>query len=96
MIGCCLCFVLWTVAIIAVWIVMAYAVNKVRARKRDALMVILGSGGHTGEMLFMMLKYDFSKFKKIYCIIADNDSLSLNTMKNFIQKHKVRDSSLPR
>lgn len=93
MIGSLIYLLVWTVAVLAVWIAMAYAVNKVRARKRDNLMVILGSGGHTGEMLFMMLKYDFSKFKKIYCIIADNDSLSLNTMKNFIQKHKVEVSS---
>lgn len=89
MFGCCLCAAFWIFGIIAVWFGAAYLVNKSKARKRDALMIVLGSGGHTGEMLYMMLKYDFSKFKKVYCIVGDNDTLSVNTMKNFIQKHKV-------
>jgi hypothetical protein len=90
MAGCCLCScALWLTAILAVWVGLAYLVNKLRGRKRDALMVVLGSGGHTGEMLYMMLKYDFKRFKKVYCIVGDNDTLSMGKMKNFIAKNNV-------
>ncbi len=79
----------WSLIVLTVWLGAAYVVNKTRKRRRDAICVVLGSGGHTGEMLYMMLKYDFSKWKKVYCVIGDNDTLSMNKMKLFIQKNNV-------
>lgn len=85
----CSCL-LWTVAILVVWAALAWIVCYLKPRRKDALMIVLGSGGHTGEMLYMMLKYDFKKFKKVYCVIGDNDTLSMGKMKNFIAKNNVR------
>ena len=63
--------------------------NKKKPRRKDSIMIVLGSGGHTGEMLYMMLKYNFEKFKKVYCVIGDNDTLSMGKMKNFVVKNNV-------
>jgi hypothetical protein len=79
----------WTGLILAVWVAVAWLASKLRTRRRDAIMVVLGSGGHTGEMLYMMLKYDFARFKKVYCVVGDNDTLSVGKMKNFIAKNNV-------
>ena len=44
-------------------------------------MVILGSGGHTGEMLLMIKKLNLLKFKNITFVYSKNDSSSLNKLK---------------
>lgn len=80
----------WLVVALAVWVGLAWTVNKLRSRRRDTICIVLGSGGHTGEMLYMMLKYDFARFKRIYCVIGDNDTLSMDKMKNFIRDKKVQ------
>ena len=79
----------WLLIPIGIWIALAYFINSIRARKRDSLCIVLGSGGHTGEMLYMMLKYDFNRFQKVYCVVGDNDTLSIDKMKNFIVQNKV-------
>lgn len=43
---------------------------------RKSIMIILGSGGHTGEMLLMLNKLDLKKFKQIYFVHAHNDTNS--------------------
>lgn len=89
---CCVCSVLkWAAIITLLWLAAAFAVNKLKTRKKDALCIILGSGGHTGEMLYMMLRYKsgFARFKKIYCVVGDNDTLSIGKMKSFCEKNKV-------
>ena len=96
MAGCCLCSLLtWTLVIAVVWVAAAFIVNKLKPRKKDALCIILGSGGHTGEMLYMMLRHKkgFSQYKKIYCVLGDNDTLSIGKMKSFCAKNKVTASS---
>lgn len=80
---------LWTAVALVAWAFAAWVVNKMRPRKKDSLMLVLGSGGHTGEMLYMMLKYEFKRFKKVYCVIGDNDTLSMGKMKNFMVKNNV-------
>jgi len=84
------CTAKWLAIILLLWVGAAFIYNKLRKRRRDSITIVLGSGGHTGEMLYMMLKYDFQRFKKVYCVIGDNDTLSMNKMKNFMVKNKVR------
>ena len=57
-----------------------YILNRFIAKK-NKLMVILGSGGHTGEMLLMIKKLNLLKFKTITFVYSKNDSSSLNKLK---------------
>lgn len=86
----CFTILLWLLGLVALWVASAYLVNMQKPRKKGHLVILLGSGGHTGEMLYMMLKHNFENIEKIYCVVADNDPLSIGKMKNFVEKHKVR------
>ena len=54
------------------------------------LMVVLGSGGHTAEMLYMLEDVDLTKFTRRSYIISSGDSLSTIKVKEFEDK-KERD-----
>jgi beta-1,4-N-acetylglucosaminyltransferase len=51
------------------------SINIVRKKIFDkkSIMIVLGSGGHTGELLIMLQKLDFSKFSNIFFISSHND-----------------------
>jgi beta-1,4-N-acetylglucosaminyltransferase len=58
-------------------------------------MIVLGSGGHTGELLIMLSKLELDKFSKIFFVSSHNDVRSegkakevLNLNKSKIQKNK--------
>lgn len=90
MLGCCFCLLKYAIIIAVLWFGAAFIVNKLREKKKGGVVIVLGSGGHTGEMLYMMLKYDFKRFKNVYCVVGDNDTLSINKMKNFMVKNKMK------
>lgn len=46
--------------------------------KSKTIAVVLGSGGHTGEMLLMIKKLDFKKFAKVVFICSQGDITSKN------------------
>jgi beta-1,4-N-acetylglucosaminyltransferase len=46
--------------------------------KGKSIMVILGSGGHTGELLIMISKLNLRKFEKVYFVVSHNDTSSEN------------------
>lgn len=46
-----------------------------------SIMIILGSGGHTGELILMLKKLNFSKFSNCYFISAFSDINSDNKVK---------------
>jgi beta-1,4-N-acetylglucosaminyltransferase len=50
-----------------------------------SIMIILGSGGHTGEILIMLSKLDFNKFTEVFFISAHNDKSSENKVKETIK-----------
>jgi len=53
-------------------------------------MIILGSGGHTGEILMMLKKLNFDKFNKIFFVSSHNDKNSETKAKEmlaFDEKH---------
>ena len=50
-----------------------------------SIMIILGSGGHTGEILIMLQKLNFDKFSDVYFVSAHNDKSSENKVKEVIK-----------
>ncbi len=46
-----------------------------RKRKKKRIMIILGSGGHTTEMIQMLSKFDFFKYDIVF-VIAKTDPFS--------------------
>ena len=57
-----------------------------QARHRDGarhLLVVLGSGGHTGEMMRTLETVDLSRFSERYYYITSGDALSAEKAKTF-------------
>ncbi len=54
-------------------------------KSKKSIMIILGSGGHTGEILLMIQKLDFNKFSACYFVSSHNDKNSENKAKESIQ-----------
>jgi beta-1,4-N-acetylglucosaminyltransferase len=52
--------------------------------KGKSIMIILGSGGHTGELLIMISKLNIRKFEKVYFVISHNDNSSENKAKELL------------
>ena len=75
---------------IAAFVIFLFNLKKVRKAiwKTKSIMVILGSGGHTGEILIMISKLDFNKFTDCYFICAHNDTNSFDKAKETIQAEK--------
>jgi beta-1,4-N-acetylglucosaminyltransferase len=69
--------------------------NLIRSKlfEGKALMIILGSGGHTGEILMMLKNLDLEKFNKIVFVSSHNDNNSEKKAKEVLnldvkeQKH---------
>ncbi|KAK5579621.1 hypothetical protein RB653_009306 [Dictyostelium firmibasis] len=59
-----------------------------KSKKQLKTMVVLGSGGHTTEMFYLLKKVDRNKFSPITYVLADNDKRSED-------KIKIEDSSSP-
>ena len=55
---------------------------------KKSIMIILGSGGHTGEMLLMLRKLDYNKFSNCYLVSSHNDKNSETTAKESLQLSK--------
>lgn len=54
--------------------------------RKGRLLVILGSGGHTGEMVTMLGSVDFSQFSDIYTLRAKEDDGSLRQLLTALPK----------
>jgi beta-1,4-N-acetylglucosaminyltransferase len=67
----------WTVLkIIVYYFLTMIAIKIVRTKiagNNKSIMVVLGSGGHTGELLIMLKKLKLNKFSEIFFISAHND-----------------------
>jgi beta-1,4-N-acetylglucosaminyltransferase len=48
--------------------------------KSKSIMIVLGSGGHTAEILTMLKKLDFNKFSKIFFVHPHNDVNSVKKL----------------
>ncbi len=71
---------LFTGCFVAIWIFCKY---NMRSHSSD-LLFVLGSGGHTSEMLYMMQQMDFSLYKKIHVVHASTDLISRPKMMEFL------------
>lgn len=56
--------------------------------KNKTIFIILGSGGHTGELLLMLKKLDFSKFSDCYFVSAHSDKNSDSKAKETFDLNK--------
>ena len=61
-------------------------------KSKKSIMIILGSGGHTGEILLMIQKLDFNKFSSCYFVSSHNDKNSENKAKESIQINKYKNT----
>ena len=61
-------------------------------KSKKSIMIILGSGGHTGEILLMIKKLDFNKFSSCYFVSSHNDKNSENKAKESIQMDKYKNT----
>ena len=61
-------------------------------KSKKSIMIILGSGGHTGEILLMIQKLDFNKFSSCYFVSSHNDKNSENKAKESIQIDKYKNT----
>ena len=66
---------------------------KLNNNNNKSIMIILGSGGHTGELLLMLSKLDFNKFKKCFIISSHNDKNSENKFKEIFDLKKYSKTS---
>lgn len=57
--------------------------------KHRGIMIILGKGGHTAEMLYLAKNYDFTKFERVYVLFAKEDELSRPKMETYISSGKL-------
>ena len=61
-------------------------------KSKKSIMIILGSGGHTGEILLMIQKLDFNKFSSCFFLSSHNDKNSENKVKESIPIEKYKNT----
>jgi beta-1,4-N-acetylglucosaminyltransferase len=79
--------------IVLYYVVFMIGLNMLRRKYTDkSIMIVLGSGGHTGELILMIKKLDLIKFNKIFFVYSHNDTSSANKIKENIdvEKHKQK------
>ena len=77
---------LWFLGSFGAMLIFLYNLKVLRKKiwKSKSIMVILGSGGHTGEILIMISKLDFKLFTDCYFVCAHNDNNSFDKAKETI------------
>ena len=61
-------------------------------KSKKGIMIILGSGGHTGEILLMIQKLNYNYFSSCYFVSSHNDKNSENKAKESIQIDKYKNT----
>lgn len=75
------------IAILFAFLTVAWLILKSRMHSDSKnLLFVLGSGGHTGEMLYMMEKMDFTRYGRIYIVYSKTDPLSITKLTNFLKE----------
>lgn len=76
------------VKIIVIYFIIMFSLKLLRKHlfsKKKSIMFVLGSGGHTGELLIMIQKLNFDKFCDCYFVSSHNDKSSEKKVKETIQ-----------
>eukprot|EP00924_Labyrinthula_sp_SR-Ha-C_P001021 maker-scaffold_7-snap-gene-11.41-mRNA-1 protein AED:0.02 eAED:0.02 QI:74/1/1/1/0/0/2/99/206 len=71
-------------AVLASWLSIRCLVIYFASKKpiRAKTWVVLGSGGHTAEMLCLIKNLDFEKYHPVHFLVANTDTTSLPRLKN--------------
>ena len=72
--------------IIIILILIYYFFTRYKYTNKKEILIVLGSGGHTAEMLYMIENLDFNNFTKIIFLKSNQDKLSKNKTINFLNK----------
>lgn len=64
--------------------------RKIYHKKSKSIMIVLGSGGHTAEILTMLKKLDFNKFCKIFFVHSHNDTNSVRKLQEQFDLDKYK------
>src|SRR5689334_11511824 len=59
---------------------------------KKSIMIVLGSGGHTGELLTMLQKLDLNKFYQIFFVFSHNDVRSEGKAKEVLNIDKLSEA----
>ena len=62
--------------------------NRQQALREKTLMIVFGSGGHTTEMLLMLVskeknEFEFKKYNQVHFVIGHSDTWSMTKIKDF-------------
>ena len=86
---------LLTIKYIVIYFCLMFGLKLIRKyfnKSKKSIMIILGSGGHTGEILLMIQKLDFNKFSSCFFLSSHNDKNSDNKAKESIQIKKYKNT----
>ena len=86
---------LFLLKIIVLYFCIMFGLKLIRTyvfKSKKSIMIILGSGGHTGEILLMIQKLDFNKFSSCYFVSSHNDKNSENKSKESIPIDKYKNT----
>ncbi|NCP98587.1 hypothetical protein GW820_06965 [archaeon] len=70
----------FSVKFIIIYFLIAFILSLFRkwyAQNKKSIMIVLGSGGHTAELLIMLKKLNLNKFEQIIFVYSHNDLSSL-------------------
>jgi transketolase N-terminal domain/subunit len=59
-------------------------------RRRERVMAVMGSGGHTAEMLYAMRNFNFTAMKQVVFTLADTDKTTLGKSEDFFKNNNVK------
>lgn len=59
-------------------------------RRRERLMVVFGSGGHTTEMLYALHSFEFRQMSQVVFALADSDKTTVGKAQDYFAKNGVR------
>ena len=77
-----------------IWILPAFRSQPPVSRKSTAkIMIVLGSGGHTAEMLRLIESLDFDKYTRRVYVVGGGDTLSEGKTRTFEARKQRRDDS---
>src|SRR6266496_5818049 len=83
-------FLLITLGLVAIsfvrllWILPSFRVQPQPSRKSSAkLVIVLGSGGHTAEMLRLIEPLNFNKYNRRVYVVSSGDTLSEGKARSF-------------
>ena len=69
-------------------ILFSYMLGAKKIMKKN-LLFILGSGGHTGELLQLLQNFDFKKYKCLYFVRSSSDRNSEIRMRKLLEEKKI-------